>query len=156
MPVSAAAPPAYRWDNDGDPLPPGAVARLGSVRWRPSAGSSKPIFSHDGRWLASVDRNKGLYLWEVATGQVRHFPNGVLIGSPRFYHFAFCRDGRSIISMSLSGRNIWRLEVPSGKLLQRWKGYGNEVAAVATGPGDRLIAIGEKQGRVRLLDLRSG
>src|SRR3954471_7193777 len=71
------APPAtpdrkekvVRTDRYGDPLPDGAVARLGTVRWRQAGTLSCVAFSADGKILASGSRDGQVYLWEVATGK---------------------------------------------------------------------------------------
>jgi WD40 repeat protein len=155
-PAVAVAPPRSPRDGHGDPLPPGVVARVGSERWRGLEAFEKQAFSPDGRWLASSNRNKGLFLWEAATGKLRRFRNGRTAGSPDFHHFAFSPDSKSIFSTGWSGKNVWRWEVPSGRLLQTWKGADKQIAALAVGPGGRLLALGEKGGRVRLLDLKTG
>src|SRR5262245_24439299 len=49
--VIAAEPP--RLDAHGDPLPPGAVARLGTMRWRQPV-AFRLCYSTDGKALASA------------------------------------------------------------------------------------------------------
>jgi len=57
----------------GDPLPPRAVARLGSSRLRHGGSIQSLVFSPDGRKLASWGGeflvSDGMALWEVATGR---------------------------------------------------------------------------------------
>src|SRR5262245_22056593 len=57
----------------GDPLPPGALMRLGTVRWRPSGSIAQMAFSRDGRRMASSDStlytNAGFTIWDVASGR---------------------------------------------------------------------------------------
>src|SRR4051794_32976872 len=60
----AAAPPARLVDRYGDPLPPGAVARLGTSRWSWTDGMRR-LFAHpDGKHLLSTD-GEGLAFWDL-------------------------------------------------------------------------------------------
>src|SRR5207248_7188585 len=66
------APP--RLDRYGDPLPPGAVARLGTVRLVGDDGGEAVAFSPDGKLLASGSFSRPIHLWDVATGkEIRQF-----------------------------------------------------------------------------------
>src|SRR5687767_12340113 len=66
--LTAAAPFAPRTDRHGDPLPPGAVARLGTTRWR-SAGGMRHLVAHpDGKHVLSSDGQR-LAFWELRTGR---------------------------------------------------------------------------------------
>src|SRR5437016_1952463 len=64
------AAPAARNDSLGDPLPPGARARLGTVWLRHDHyGSSTADFSPDGKTL--VTEGKGvLHFWDAVTGKL--------------------------------------------------------------------------------------
>ncbi len=55
-----------RLDADGDPLPQGAILRLGSARFR--GGASEAAFSPDGRVLTTVGVG-GIRTWDAATGR---------------------------------------------------------------------------------------
>src|SRR5262245_50647907 len=70
--VRAADDAPLRVDRHGDPLPAGAIARLGTICWRQSShigsGFTRISFSSDGKFLASTG-NSGLGLWEVSTGK---------------------------------------------------------------------------------------
>jgi WD40 repeat protein len=58
-----------RTDLYGDPLPPGAVARLGTIRLRHADGRAV-TFSEDGKRLISCGIGGEVRVWDVATGKL--------------------------------------------------------------------------------------
>jgi RNA polymerase sigma factor (sigma-70 family) len=68
MPAQAATDTQARTDRYGDPLPDGAVARLGTLRFYHGSQVNWLRFSPDGKFIVStgMDRNR---LWETATGR---------------------------------------------------------------------------------------
>src|SRR5439155_17182152 len=82
QPAEAKKPSPLRADRYGDPLPAGAVARLGTVRLR---HPGQLVFSPDGSTLVSFFRD--IHFWDVATGKVlRPFPE--LPREVRYFTFA--------------------------------------------------------------------
>src|SRR5262245_21335771 len=67
LPADAAEP---RVDAYGDPLPPGAVARLGTMRFRHSDEIVACGFSPDGTQVVSASHSDGVRLWDRATGRL--------------------------------------------------------------------------------------
>src|SRR5262249_34589978 len=57
--------PLVRLDRYGDPLPEGAVARMGTVRFR-HAGLRSVAFSSDGKRLVTAGVDRNIALWETA------------------------------------------------------------------------------------------
>ncbi len=57
-------------DQYGDPLPPGAVARLGARRFRHDGNPQNLVFTPDGKTLIGRTYS-GVLLWDVTSGQVR-------------------------------------------------------------------------------------
>jgi WD40 repeat protein len=86
---------------DSDPLPPGAIVRLGRVRLRQGPGPAVLAFSPDGKTLASVESPRLdlpgkhlIHLWEVATGK----EVGHLESAPQHYiwNIQFSPDGKRL------------------------------------------------------------
>src|SRR5688572_3869819 len=65
----AAGEPRPRVDAVGDPLPPGAVMRLGSARLRHRKEIYDLAFSADGGLLASASKDGFVCVWDAATGK---------------------------------------------------------------------------------------
>jgi WD40 repeat protein len=73
LPLSAAdsppAKPAPRLDASGDPLPPGAIARLGTARFRHGEAVLSLAYSADGKVFVTSGHGGGVSLWDAATGK---------------------------------------------------------------------------------------
>jgi WD40 repeat protein len=64
--TAAGAEP--RLDAHGDPLPDGALFRLGTVRFRHAGGISRSALSPDGKLLATASSTR-VVIWDVETGR---------------------------------------------------------------------------------------
>lgn len=103
-------PPPRALDLTGDPMPAGAVARLGSVRLR-HAGLADWVFLPDGQTVATAGGDGLVRFWDLATGrQVRTSP------APAWYAVALSRDGRLVAGNSPTG--VWVRDTDSGQLLK--------------------------------------
>src|SRR5262245_47803096 len=102
----AAPQPAPRLDLYSDPLPEGALARLGSVRLR--AGTVQGLsFSSDSKLLATGDFFGVPRLWDTATGrQIVHFDDRVGKGWP----VALSPDGRILATNLTTHDDSWRTQ----------------------------------------------
>src|SRR5258707_11518495 len=69
---SPTATGLLRGDQYGDPLPEGAVAPLGTLRWRHTGRILCLSVSPDGKTLASAGKDQTLRLWDAATGKQLH------------------------------------------------------------------------------------
>jgi hypothetical protein len=67
--VNHAGAQEARKDLHGDPLPPAAIARLGTVRWRPGWQCAALAYTPDGTALLSVDAINGCCVWDLASGK---------------------------------------------------------------------------------------
>lgn len=68
-PAKQEQPERPRADQLGDPLPPGALSRMGTQRFYCGYQSSNVVYSPDGRFLATSDTFSEIILWEAATGR---------------------------------------------------------------------------------------
>jgi WD40 repeat protein len=102
--------PLSREDALGDPLPPGAVMRLGSARWRHGEPISVIACSKDGKRLASASRDDAwVRIWDAESGEMLH-----KVKLPAVKEMALSEDGKSLavivrtVSADGSGICLWK------------------------------------------------
>jgi RNA polymerase sigma factor (sigma-70 family) len=116
VPKPASGPAA---DSQGDPLPPGAVGRLGTVRFRHAEEVEAFALSPDGKRLATAG-GRAVVVWDAVTGQELCRFEGHR-GTVRAV--AFAPDGKSIAS-GAEGNLIRLWDAATGKELRRFEGHG--------------------------------
>ena len=157
---------AFAADKDlyGDPLPEGAVARLGSARFRSPDGSVSGLhFSADGKTLLTVGGHAELRVWETGTGRLlseaRPEPVYVrsVVFSPDGKQIAL-EGGRHIDGDAPGFEEVRRIvDVASGKEVRRFKmaeGDGDQVLAL-TPDGKYLLSLGYL-GVLRIEEMATG
>src|SRR5262249_43737593 len=96
-PKTAEAKPP-RTDRYGDPLPSGAVARLGTVRWRHTSQVAAGAYSPTARLLAPGGCAGTVRLWQAATGKpVFQFP---VPGCRQTSWVTFSPDNKTVAAVS--------------------------------------------------------
>jgi WD40 repeat protein len=146
--ASAAGPPA-RVDRYGDPLPPGALARLGTTRFRAGYVIFALAFTPDGKGLVAASAGRPPCLYEMATGKVlRHFGNQTYVRS-----IAISPDGKTL---AVEGNSVRLYSLATGKQVGELKdpnAMGPVGLCVSFSPDGKMLASGARDHSIRLWDV---
>jgi RNA polymerase sigma factor (sigma-70 family) len=141
---SGSSPVRPGTDLHGDPLPAGAIARLGTERLRHhhSTADLATAFSPDGKTVVTGGDGT-LKRWDVATGKLlRRYPerySGTVLFSP---------NGKWFVA---AGGDL--LDAASGEVVRRFSLKGHRLTF---SPDGKLLATGAADGSVTLWDTASG
>jgi RNA polymerase sigma factor (sigma-70 family) len=152
--VEAAPPddkPVARTDAVGDPLPDGALFRLGTLRLRHKNTTLAVAFAPDGKTLVAGGWDSRLRLWDPVTGrelrQIETPENGV-------YSLAYSPDGKLLAGGCTVGVVcLW--DAASGEEVRRLRDHKGEVRGLAFSADGMRLATGDTAA-VRLWDPRTG
>lgn len=152
-----------RTDLYGDPLPEGAVARLGTVRIRHAAPVACFQFSPEGKVLAAGDWDGTVSLWDVGSRKLLRQFRGSPHGS--VHSVAFSPDGKALaVARDDPVIGVW--EIATGKTMHRLRGHRQSVNSVAFSPDGKTLLSGggstskptgkEADNSIRLWNLATG
>lgn len=139
-------------DLHGDPLPSGAVLRLGTVRFRHAQTVTTVVFSPNGKTVATGGYDESIRLWDAATGKpIRAW------ATPHRYGVqcvAFAPDGKTIASAGHHSIRIWATD--TGKELHALTGHQGWISTVAFSPDSNTLVSASSDQTVRLWDAATG
>jgi WD40 repeat protein len=158
--VSFEEPSGSQFD---DPLPKGAVARLGSYRFRHFPAVTALVYSPDGKLLVSAGGNDAtVRIWKADTGELLHLlrshlysvravafsPNGKLLAAAGDSLFDPNEEGDDCSTQ------IW--DCATWKEQHRLRGHAARVNALAFAPNSMILASADGKGTIRLWDPTTG
>jgi RNA polymerase sigma factor (sigma-70 family) len=141
---------AMRVDRLGDALPPGAVARVGSIRWWHGRDAQGPlVFTPDGKTLVCCDSH-AVRILDATTGKEQR-----LIRPPQeeIHSFALSPDGRTLVTVNHQGAVLRVWNVSSG---MEWRQLAIDKAgtfALAFSPDGKTFAAATGQTTIQLWDV---
>ncbi len=146
--------PPIRTDRYGDPLPAGALTRLGTVRFRMDGLVYACTYSPDGKTLAA-SADDIVYLFDGATGKPLRRLRGN--GPGDLLSLAYSPDGKTLAASS-ADNTILSWEPNTGKLLRSFgtplKGF--PVRSLAFTPDGRGLVSGGEASVIYLWDPATG
>ncbi len=133
-----AAPPPPAIDCHGDPLPPGAVARLGTTRGY-HVGANRLSWSPDGKLIAALEQGGSVRAFDVPSFRVRWLAPEPDTAPDSFSNstLAFSRDGKQVAVANFTSDLVRVLDADTGRELARVR-TGNRPWSVSFGSDGTL------------------
>ncbi len=125
----------------GKPLHPAQAGQIWGV-----------AFSPDGKRIASVSSDPGVWLWDAATGKVER----VLPGEGGYWSVAFSPDGKTVAAGGWSNGSVALWDAATGEKRRTLAGLPSEVRAVAFSPDGALVAGTTSVGAVHVWEVATG
>jgi WD40 repeat protein len=146
-------------DAFGDPLPPGALARLGTIRWRHGARASVLAYASGGKEIVTTGPDGVVRVWDATSGkELRRLGKRAEPKEADAYlrPAALSADGKRAATTTTDGVRVW--DVETGKELRCFKHDVEkwaELVAIALTPDGKGLLI-SSLGKMVLWDVATG
>jgi WD40 repeat protein len=144
--------PTPRVDLYGDPLPPGAVARLGTVRLRHDGTGHRlgQLMTPDAKTIITSGMDRRLRFWDATTG----IEVGAVDIRDHVWSMALAPDGQTIAVAGLEGIGLWDIQNRTEFRRFPLKGV---FSLTFTPDGKHLVTGGMESDRsIRVLEVATG
>jgi RNA polymerase sigma factor (sigma-70 family) len=150
-----------RTDRQGEPIPPAALRRLGSLRWRHGHDLITAVYSPDGKTLATAGEGGKIRLWDTATGRTRRT---LRQGKTCILSLAISPDGQTLAaggvdhdrrSHTLHPTRLVLWDLVSGKARRTFVD-SNGFQRLAFSRNGRWLAAGTNNEKIRLWEAATG
>ncbi len=157
---AASEKPQVRLDVYGDPLPEGAISRMGTTRFREYGSIWTVAYSDGGTKIVSTSLGPIVSVWDAATGQQLQCFHGF---TDWFLRFAVAPDHKTVACVSKE-RAIELWDLATQKKLRFWntpnaqapQEHQRQTHHLQFSPSGRLLAARGGDGSVRLWNTASG
>jgi WD40 repeat protein/beta-lactamase regulating signal transducer with metallopeptidase domain len=155
-------------DQYGDPIPKGAVSRLGSIRFRPALTSVRGVslqFVPDQQLLVARGREGGVGLWDPVTGKLLR---ELALDGHGIQDFQLTPDGTHVVILALAAPRPddreyrvrlvhWNVQTGEITAELKWsEPFAEFSQKMALTPDGKSVAIGTESGHLRILELATG
>jgi WD40 repeat protein len=135
-------------DAHGDPLPRGALQRIGTVRFRHSSPVQALAYSPDGKILAAGGSHDPVRLWDAHSGEeLRQLP-ALWVSA-----LAFSSDGQ-LLATGGAFKTIHVWHVQQQRKVANLHGHTGTIRALAFAPDGKTLVSASQDGTVRIWNVQ--
>jgi RNA polymerase sigma factor (sigma-70 family) len=144
----------------GDPLPLGAIARMGTVLWRLDSGGVRCMaVPWDGKRLVTVNPQTGVFVWDLGTGKaVRQLPGQAELRKAWLggqTAVALSADGGTV-AFGLADGTIHLLAIETGEEKPECRGHQGPIQEAALSGDGRVLVTRSGDQTLRVWQTASG
>ena len=159
--------PAGRLDRSGDPLPSGALVRLGTTQRRHPTGLAGVDFSRDGTAAVTAQDNGIVHFWDAASGRelrTLDITDGATVEDKALRAFALSPDGGLMAAAGFAFdpasqrvvHRVWIRDVKHDRPVREIEVTAVDLYCLAFSPDGATLATGGFGGVVELWDIANG
>ena len=148
----------------GDPLPDGALARIGTTRFRADSSICVAALSPDGRWAAFGTELGRAYVCEAASGKPVFDMQVDPVNARPVSELMFSPDSKTLVASGLWSKALWLIDIASNKITHSFPNTSDEQltwSRFRQGPcfaflqNGKSLVVGGKDGAIHIWNTAS-